>query len=87
MNYNANKDGYYGEFGGAFIPEMLYPNVEELRQQYLEIMQEASFRDEFKHLLKEYVGRPTPLYCKASFRKIQHQNILKTRRSLSYRSS
>lgn len=62
MNYNANKDGYYGEFGGAFIPEMLYPNVEELRQQYLEIMQEASFRDEFKHLLKEYVGRPTPLY-------------------------
>tara|TARA_R110002072_G_scaffold108026_2_gene234615 strand:- start:10274 stop:11455 length:1182 start_codon:yes stop_codon:yes gene_type:complete len=62
MNYNANKDGYYGEFGGAFIPEMLYPNVEELRQQYLDIMQEASFRDEFKHLLKEYVGRPTPLY-------------------------
>tara|TARA_R110002124_G_scaffold287349_1_gene473564 strand:- start:14800 stop:15981 length:1182 start_codon:yes stop_codon:yes gene_type:complete len=62
MNYNTNKDGYYGEFGGAFIPEMLYPNVEELRQQYLDIMQEASFRDEFKHLLKEYVGRPTPLY-------------------------
>ena len=51
-----------GQFGGAYIPEMLYPNVEELRQNYLSIMHEAAFQKEFNDLLKEYVGRPTPLY-------------------------
>lgn len=60
--YNINKKGYYGEFGGAFIPEMLYPNVEELRQNYLKIMAEPSFKKEFDQLLKDYVGRPSPLY-------------------------
>jgi tryptophan synthase beta chain len=54
--------GYYGKFGGAFIPEMLYPNVEELRTRYLDIMHEASFRKEYDSLLKDYVGRPSPLY-------------------------
>ena len=54
--------GYYGKFGGAYIPEMLHRNVEELRNRYLEIMQEASFQKEFRELLKDYVGRPTPLY-------------------------
>ncbi len=62
MNYNANEKGYYGEFGGAYIPEMLYPNVEELRLQYITVMHESSFQKEFRQLLKEYVGRPTPLY-------------------------
>ena len=62
MTYQADEKGYYGEFGGAYIPEMLYPNVEELRQQYIQIMQEESFQKEFKDLLKDYVGRPTPLY-------------------------
>ena len=62
MNYNVNEKGYYGEFGGAFIPEMLYPNVEELRQNYLKIMSEPSFQKEFNQLLKDYVGRPSPLY-------------------------
>ncbi|MGJ8667637.1 MAG: tryptophan synthase subunit beta [Patiriisocius sp.] len=62
MKYNVNEKGYYGEFGGAYIPEMLYPNVEELRQQYISIMHEPSFQKEFNALLKEYVGRPTPLY-------------------------
>jgi len=62
MSYNINSKGYYGEFGGAFIPEMLYPNVEELRQNYLKIMAEPSFRKEFDQLLKDYVGRPSPLY-------------------------
>jgi tryptophan synthase beta chain len=60
--YNVNEKGFYGDFGGAFIPEMLYPNVEELRQQYLSITAEKSFQEEFHALLKEYVGRPTPLY-------------------------
>jgi len=62
MNYQANEKGYYGEFGGAYIPEMLYPNVEELRQNYLKIMAEPSFQKEFHQLLKDYVGRPSPLY-------------------------
>ena len=61
-SYNVDQKGFYGEFGGAFIPEMLYPNVEELRQQYLSITAEPSFQTEFHSLLKEYVGRPTPLY-------------------------
>ena len=62
MSYHVNEKGYYGEFGGAYIPEMLYPNVEELRQQYLKITAEPSFQAEFDVLLKDYVGRPTPLY-------------------------
>ncbi len=62
MSYNVNEKGYYGEFGGAYIPEMLYPNVEELRQNYLKIMAEPSFQEEFNQLLKDYVGRPSPLY-------------------------
>ncbi|MEL6719950.1 MAG: tryptophan synthase subunit beta [Bacteroidota bacterium] len=61
-NYAVNQQGYYGEFGGAFIPEMLHPNVEGLRRSYLQIMQEPSFEEEFRYLLKHYVGRPTPLY-------------------------
>jgi len=60
--YNINNKGYYGEFGGAYIPEMLYPNVEELRQNYLKVMAEPGFKKEFDKLLKDYVGRPSPLY-------------------------
>ncbi|MGB3774497.1 MAG: tryptophan synthase subunit beta [Leeuwenhoekiella sp.] len=67
MNYNVNEKGYYGDFGGAYIPEMLYPNVEELRQNYLKIMQKPDFQEEFHSLLKEYVGRPTPLYYAKRF--------------------
>jgi tryptophan synthase beta chain len=61
-SYQVNQEGYYGTFGGAFIPEMLYPNVEELRSKYLPIIQSDSFIQDFNHLLKTYVGRPTPLY-------------------------
>ena len=62
MAYTVNNNGYYGNFGGAYIPEMLYPNVEELRKHYLEIMNSDTFQQEFRGLLKNYVGRPTPLY-------------------------
>ncbi|MCB0448016.1 MAG: tryptophan synthase subunit beta [Gelidibacter sp.] len=62
MSYNINNKGYYGDFGGAYIPEMLYPNVEELRQNYLKVMGDPSFQKEFNQLLKDYVGRPSPLY-------------------------
>ncbi len=57
-----NEQGYYGKFGGAYIPEMLHRNVEELKAKYLEIMYESSFQKEFQQLLKDYVGRPTPLF-------------------------
>jgi tryptophan synthase beta chain len=59
---NPSAEGYYGEFGGAYIPEMLYGNVETLRTQYLQIMQDPIFQAEFQQLLKDYVGRPTPLF-------------------------
>ena len=57
-----NIFGYYGDFGGAYIPEMLHRNVEELKSRYLEIIYSDSFQKEFQLLLKDYAGRPTPLY-------------------------
>jgi tryptophan synthase beta chain len=60
--YNVNEKGYYGKFGGAFIPEMLYPNIEELREHYLQITRDPAFQEQFHQLLRDYVGRPTPLY-------------------------
>ncbi len=61
-DYQVNSEGYYGEFGGAYIPEILYTCVEELRENYLTIIQSRSFKDEFDRLLRDYVGRPSPLY-------------------------
>ena len=62
MKYQVDEKGFYGDFGGAFIPEMLYPNVEELRHNYIKISESDEFQSQFQSLLKEYVGRPTPLY-------------------------
>lgn len=62
MTLQPDENGFYGEFGGAFVPEMLYPNVLELQQNYLQIIATEDFQKEFKLLLKDYVGRPTPLY-------------------------
>ena len=62
MDYNVNSDGYYGEFGGAYIPEILYSNVENLKNNYLKIMNDEKFQKEFHDLLRDYVGRPSPLY-------------------------
>lgn len=62
MNYQVNNNGYYGEFGGAFIPEMMYPNVKELQDNYLQIINSYNFKQDFIALLKHYVGRPSPLY-------------------------
>lgn len=78
MTYQVDEKGYYGEFGGAFIPEMLYPNVEELRTHYLDIINEPSFQKEFHDLLKDFVGRPTPLFeAKRLSEKYQTQIYLK----------
>lgn len=60
--YQVDEKGYYGQFGGAYIPEMLFPNVDELQSRYLEIMNSPSFKKEYHQLLRDYVGRPTPLY-------------------------
>lgn len=60
--YKVNEQGYYGEYGGAYIPEILFNNVEELKNNYLQIMESDSFKKELDDLLKNYVGRPTPLY-------------------------
>jgi|TARA_B110000263_G_C15306676_1_gene510764 tryptophan synthase beta chain len=62
MNYNVNDYGFYGDFGGAYIPEMLHSNIEELNKNYQSIISKKSFNNEFKYYLKNYVGRPTPLY-------------------------
>ncbi len=62
MDYNVDKEGFYGEFGGAYIPEILYKTVENLKEAYLPIMESEEFKNEFHALLKDYVGRPSPLY-------------------------
>ncbi len=79
MKYrNPDAHGYYGDFGGAFIPEMLYPNVKELQDHYLDIIESEDFKKEFNDLLKNYVGRATPLYFSKNLSdKYQAQIFLK----------
>ena len=84
MNYFVNEKGYYGDFGGAYIPEMLYPNVEELRQNYLKIIGDADFQKEFHYLLKDYVGRPSPLYLAQRLSKKYNANIFLKREDLNH---
>lgn len=82
--YQVDSRGYYGPFGGAYIPEMLYPNVEELRQQYLSIIEDASFQAEFAQLLKDYVGRPSPLYLAKRLSQRYGANIFLKREDLNH---
>lgn len=82
--YQVDEKGYYGPFGGAYIPEMLYPNVEELQKKYLEIMQEESFQQEFQELLKDYVGRPSPLYLAKRLSARYGANIFLKREDLNH---
>jgi tryptophan synthase beta chain len=84
MNYNADQDGYYGQFGGAYIPEMLYPNVKELRENYLEITADEGFQKEFGQLLRDYVGRPTPLYFARRFSEKYQAKIYLKREDLCH---
>ena len=84
MDYFVNDKGYYGDFGGAYIPEMLYPNVEELRQNYMGIINDESFQEEFKKLLKDYVGRPSPLYLAKRLSSKYHANIFLKREDLNH---
>ncbi len=62
QDYQVDAQGYYGNFGGAYIPEMLYPNIEQLKNNYLDIIHTSKFQQSYHQLLKDYVGRPSPLY-------------------------
>lgn len=84
MSYFVNEKGYYGDFGGAYIPEMLYPNVEELRENYLRIIADEAFQKEFHQLLKDYVGRPSPLYLAKRLSKKYNANIFLKREDLNH---
>ena len=61
-NFKVDSNGFYGEFGGAYIPEILYDNVEDLKNAYLQVLDDPAFQKEYHDLLKDYVGRPSPLY-------------------------
>ena len=87
MRFDIDEFGYYGEFGGAYIPEMLYRNVEELRKQYSDILAEKSFRDDFYALLKDYAGRPTPLYYAARIAELYKAKIYLKREDLNHTGS
>ncbi|HUR12295.1 MAG TPA: tryptophan synthase subunit beta [Flavitalea sp.] len=76
--------GYYGKFGGAYVPEMLHRNVEELRSRYLDIIYENSFQNEFQKLLRDYVGRPTPLYFATRLSDLYKTNIYLKREDLCH---
>lgn len=84
MNYFVDERGYYGDFGGAYIPEMLYPNVEELCQKYQEVIDDEQFQQEFKALLKDYVGRPSPLYLAKRLSEKYGANIFLKREDLNH---
>ena len=84
MNYNIDQNGYYGDFGGAYIPEMLYPNIFELKQKYISIINDISFKKEFNQLLEEYVGRPTPLYFAKRLSKKYNTKIYLKREDLCH---
>jgi len=78
------KNGFYGMYGGAYIPELLFPNVKELAFKYEEIIQEKSFQKEFRQLLHDYVGRPTPLYFSEKLSRKYKTNIFLKREDLNH---
>lgn len=84
MTYSADEKGYYGEFGGAFIPELLHANVEELRLRYKDIIAEENFQKEYHSLLKNYVGRPSPLYYANRLSEHYGTNIYLKREDLNH---
>ena len=82
--FNPTEDGFYGEFGGAFVPEMLFPNIDELQREYKNIIYSKSFQEEFKVLLKDYVGRPTPLFYSKNLSATFNANIYLKREDLCH---
>ena len=84
MKYKVDEKGFYGNFGGAYIPEMLYPNIDELKRNYLKIINSENFRKDFEKLLTEYVGRPTPLYFAERLSKKYNTKIYLKREDLCH---
>jgi len=84
LKYQVTKEGFYGEFGGSFIPEMLHSNIENLQRQYLEIIAEPAFQKEFRSLLKDYVGRPSPLYYASKLSRELNTNVYLKREDLNH---
>ena len=84
MSYNVNSKGYYGDFGGAYIPEMLLHNIDELKENYIKIMSDDSFQQEFNQLLKDYVGRPSPLYFSKNLSQKYSSKIYLKREDLNH---
>jgi phosphoribosylanthranilate isomerase len=85
--YQVNSKGFYGEFGGAYIPEAMYPNIEQLRLNYLDIMNSHAFQEEFRSLLKDYVGRPSPLYYAKRLSEKYNTKIYLKREDLNHTGS
>lgn len=84
MKYQVNDTGYYGDYGGAFVPEMLYPNIEALRENYLQIIESPDFQKEFKNLLHDYAGRPVPLYYASRLSDYTGTNVYLKREDLNH---
>ena len=84
MSFPIDSQGYYGPYGGAFIPEMLVPNVKELGSQYLDIIQSEAFKGQFDQLLRDYVGRPTPLFFAKRLSKAHGCKIYLKREDLNH---
>ena len=82
--FQPTKEGYYGQFGGAFIPELLFPNIKELEDNYLEIIYSDAFQKEYKYLLDQYVGRPTPLYLSKGLSKKHNASVYLKREDLCH---
>ncbi len=87
MKYQVNEKGYYGEFGGAWIPEMMYTNIHELKMLYLEIIESGEFKKEFDQLMKDYVGRPSPLYYASRLSEHYGSQIYLKREDLNHTGS
>ena len=83
-SYNIDENGYYGEFGGAFVPEVLYKCTEELRCSYRDILENDAFQQEFRNLLNDYVGRPSPLYEARHLSELYHARIFLKREDLNH---
>ena len=84
MKYEINEEGFYGEFGGAFVPEKLIPNIEELKKSYKELIDTPDFQEELKDLLRDYVGRPSPLYLAKRLSEKYNTKIYLKREDLNY---
>ena len=87
MSYNIDTKGYYGKFGGAYIPEMLLHNITELKENYLRIINEKSFKSKFNDLLTNYVGRPSPLYFSRKLSEKYSTKIYLKREDLNHTGS